>query len=242
MIDYVYNLFDALRSFDNRRRNNRRIYDEYVKSQERFKGSEGYRKDVSDAAARRKADDDEARAAAAKTINDCLQKMRKNASQLAIDAPTTEMVNILQVLNMKTVANRPSKQLLDMVAQSMNGNYLALSALDDIADRFYPKTGVKDKPAEERFHTNYSAMATGMNADKANRILDRITAGAREILSSPVESFTFYEAKAIQAKYGKDYSVDDLPQRDPLTDERSFYGNFVPADQYDDFMKAVKDK
>lgn len=122
-MDYVYNLFDALRSFDNRRRYNRKTYDEYVKSQERFKGSEGYQKDVADAAARRKAADDESRATAVKTINDCLQKMRENAGQLTIEAPTAEMVHMLTVLNMKTRENRPSKQLLDMIAQSMNGNY-----------------------------------------------------------------------------------------------------------------------
>ena len=241
-MDLTYTLFDALRSFDNRRRYNRKTYDEYVKSQQRFKGSEGYQKDVSDAAARRKAADDEARATAAKTINDCLQRMRKNAGQLSIEAPTTEMVNILQVLNMKTRANRPSKQMLDMIAQSMNGNYLALSALDDLADRFYPKTDVKGKPLEDRFHPNYAALATGINADQINRILDGITAGAKDILNSPVNSSFIDQARMRQARYGAAFNIDDLPQREPLTDERNFFGSFIPADQYEQFMQAVKDK
>lgn len=241
-MDLTYTLFDALRSFDNRRRYNRKTYDEYVKSQQRFKGSEGYQKDVSDAAARRKAADDEARATAAKTINDCLQRMRKNAGQLSIEAPTTEMVNILQVLNMKTRANRPSKQMLDMVAQAMQGNYLALSCLDDLADRFYPKTDVKGKPDEQRFHPNYAALATGINADQVNKIIDGITAGAKDILNSPVESSLIYQAKARQARFGADFSIDSLPQREPLTDERNFFSGFIPDDKYELFMQAVKDK
>ena len=214
-MDLTYTLFDALRSFDNRRRYNRKTYDEYVKSQQRFKGSEGYQKDVSDAAARRKAADDEARATAAKTINECLQKMRKNAAQLSIEAPTAEMVNILQV---------------------------ALSALDDIADRFYPKTDVKGKPLEDRFHPNYAALATGINADQINRILDGITAGAKDILNSPVNSSFIDQARMRQQRYGAAFNIDDLPQREPLTDERNFFGGYIPADQYEQFMQAVKDK
>lgn len=239
-MDHVYNLFDALRSFDNRRRYNRKTYDEYVKSQERFKGSEGYQKDVADAAARRKAADDESRAAAAKTINDCLQKMRENAGQLTIEAPTAEMVHMLTVLNMKTRENRPSKQLLDMIAQSMNGNYLALSALNDIADKFYPKTDVKGKA--ERFHHDYTALATGINSERIYKILKDIADGAREILDSPVKSVFIDQARMRQHKYGAAFSVDDLPQREPLTDERAFYGNYVPAEEYELFMQAVKDK
>lgn len=239
-MDHVYNLFDALRSFDNRRRYNRKTYDEYVKSHERFKGSEGYQKDVADAAARRKAADDESRATAVKTINDCLQKMRENAGQLTIEAPTAEMVNMLTVLNMKTRENRPSRQLFDMVAQSMNGNYLALSALNDIADKFYPKTDVKGKA--ERFHSDYTALATGINSEQINKILKDIADGAREILDSPVKSVFIDQAKIRQNKYGAAFSVDDLPQREPLTDERAFYGNYVPAEKYELFMQAVKDK
>lgn len=241
-MDLTYTLFDALRSFDNRRRYNRKTYDEFVKSQERFKGSEGYQKDVADAAAKRKAADDEARATAAKTINECLQKMRKNAGQLSIEAPTTDMVNILQVLNMKTRENKPSKQMLDMAAQAMNGNYLALSALDDIADKFYPKTDVKGKPLESRFHPNYSALATGVNGDQINKILDGITAGVKDILSSPVRDSFINQARMRQARYGAAFNIDDLPQREPLTDERNFFSGFIPADQYDQFMQAVKDK
>ena len=239
-MDYAYTLFDALRSFDNRRRYNRKTYDEYVKSHERFKGSEGYQKEVADAAARRKAADDESRAAAAKTINDCLQKMRENAGQLTIEAPTAEMVNMLTVLNMKTRENRPSKQLFDMVAQSMNGNYLALSALNDIADKFYPKTDVKGKL--DRFHPDYTALATGINSEQINKILKDIADGASEILDSPVKSVFIDQAKIRQNKYGAAFSVDDLPQREPLTDERAFYGDYVPAEKYDLFMQAVKDK
>ena len=123
----------------------------------------------------------------------------------------------------------------------MNGNYLALSALNDIADKFYPKTDVKGKP-EERFHPDYTALATSINSEQIEKILKNIVDGAREILDSPVKSIFIDQARERQRKYGAAFSVDDLPQREPLTDERAFYGNYVPAEKYDLFMQAVKDK
>lgn len=240
-MDYVYNMFDALRSFDNRRRNNRNIYLEYVESQERYKGSKAYEENIAAAAAKRKADDDEARAAAATVINECLQKMQENAGHIALEAPTADMVAILQTLSMRSMENKPSRVMLDMAAQSMNGNMLALTTLDDIADKFYPKTNIHGKP-EERFHANYSALATGINSEQINKILKDIADGAREILDSPVKSIFIDQARMRRNKYGAAFSVDDLPQREPLTDERAFYGNYVPAEKYDLFMQAVKDK
>lgn len=238
----TYELFSALRSFDNRRRNNKNIYLEYVESQERYKGSKAYEENIAAAAAKRKAADDESRATAVKTINDCLQKMRKNAGQMTIEAPTAEMVNMLTVLSMKPKESRPSKQLLDAVAQSMNGNYLALSALNDIADRFYPKTNLKGVPVDDRFHPDYTALATGINSEQINKILNDIAGGAREILDSPVKSVFIDHARQRERAYGNKFDIDALPQREPLTDERAFYGNYVPAEKYELFMQAVKDK
>lgn len=236
----TYELFTALRSFDNRRRYNRTTYLDFVKSQERFKGSAGYQKDIAAAAEKRKAADAEARAAAATVINECLQKMQAKAGQLALEAPTAEMVNILQVLNMKTRENRPSKQLLDMAAQAMNGNYLALSALDDLADRFYPKTNVKGQP--DRFHPNYSARATGINAETISKGIENISAAVKEILNSPVDSAFVNQARMREHKYGAAFNIDDLPQRKELSDEREFYQGIIPAAQYDLFMKAVNEQ
>lgn len=230
-------LFTALKSFDTRRRNNRNIYLEYVESQERYKGSKAYEENIAAAAAKRKADDDEARTAAATVINECLQKMQAKAGQLALEAPTAEMVNILQVLNMRSMENKPSRVMLDMAAQSMGSNLLALSTLDSIADKFYPKTDVHGKP-EERFHKNYSAMATGINPEQISNIFRNITEAVKEILDSPVNSVFIDHARQRERAYGNKFDIDSLPQRKEL-DEREFYQGIIPADLYSEFMKAV---
>ena len=230
-------LFTALKSFDNRRRNNRNIYLEYVESQERYKGSKAYDENIAAAAAKRKADDDEARKAAEETISDCLRKMQENAGHIALEAPTADMVAILQTLSMRSKENKPSRVMLDMAAQSMNGNMLALTTLDDIADKFYPKTDIHGKP-EERFHANYSAMATGINPVQISNILRSIGVAVKEILDSPVNSVFIDHARQRERAYGNKFDIDALPQRKEL-DEREFYQGIIPADLYSEFMKAV---
>jgi len=242
MSDYIYMLFDSLRSFDNRRRNNRNIYLEYVESQERYKGSKAYEENIAAAAAKRKASDDEARKAAEETISDCLRKMQENAGHIALEAPTADMVAILQTLSMRSIENKPSRVMLDMAAQSMKNNLLALSTLDSIADKFYPKTNLKGVPVDDRFHHDYTALATGISSEQVDKIIRDIADGAKEILASPVKSVFIEHARKRQAAYGNSFSEDDLPQREPLTDERAFYGAFIPAEKYDLFMQVVKDR
>ena len=238
-MDITYTLFDALRTFDNLRRQNRQDYLNFIKAHERFKGSEGYNKDKAAAAQKRQQADDAARKAAAEKIDACIKQMRENIGKMALAAPTAEMVNILQILNMKTSM---TKGELDAAAQAMNGNSLALSALNDIADKHFPKTDVKGLPLDKRYHTNYMQYAQGLGGDLAGRYLDSIIHECKEILKSPVKSHIVENARIQQSRYGTAYDIDDLPQRGELVSERGFFGDIVPETDYAQFMQAANGK
>lgn len=234
-----YELFDAIRSFDNLRRINRDEYLQWLKAHEAYKGSQGYSKERAAAEAKRKNADGTARKVAAEKVNGCLQRMYDNLSKVALVAPSADQVAILQVLSMKTNVTR---QELERAARSMNGNSLALSALNDIADKHFPKLGSKTTDPNKRFHDNYMKYAQDLSGESAERILREIKAGAAEILRSPVKQSIIEQAEVRKNIHGVQYHIDDLPQRDELVSERQFYNDFVPADQYDNFMKVVNDK
>lgn len=231
-----YDLFDALRSFDNVRRLNREEYLKWAKAHEQYKGSEGYSKDRAEAERKRKAADDSAREAAEKKIFDCLKRMKENAGSVALVPPTPEQIAILQVLSMRTSMTRAE---LESAAQSMNGNALCLSALNDIADKHFPKTDTKNVPLDMRYHNNYLKYAKGMSSGAVEKTLEDIAYGIRDILKSPVKAHILERAEINKNKFGNKYHIDDLPQREELVSERQFYNDYVSAEQYDDFMKAV---
>ena len=226
-----YNLFDALRSFDNVRRENRSEYLSIKKNCERFKGSSGYDDDMKKAKAKRKAADDAARDTASKKINECLQQMRENIKKVAFVAPSPEQVSILQILALKS---KVSKTELDRAAQSMNGNSLALSALNDIADKHYFVGS-----DEGQSHTNYNALAADLSETALNNYISSIVTACKSRLQTSARDTAYQGARFQAQQHGIKFDEDDLPQKDELVSERQFYGGIVAENHYDSFMKAV---
>lgn len=249
-MDLTYTLFDALRSFDNVRRENRQQYLNWLKANERFKGSPGYSADRAAAEKKRKAADDAAREPAAKTINECLRKMQENSKSAgcrALKAPTAEQVNILTVLNMKSSM---TEQMLNRAALAMNGNGLCLSALNDIAAKHEQKTGLSPrtaKPGEQPkdiiTFPDYMQYSNDLTDTAIENSLKAIVDAAKAILRSPVDQSVLSRAEAQKARYGTAFHIDDLEQRGELVSERAFYSGLIqPAEQYDAFMQAVNGK
>ena len=183
------------------------------------------------AKAKRKAADDAARETAAKKINECLQQMRANASKVAIIAPSPEMVSILQVLNMKNKLNR---QELDRAAQSMNGNSLALSALNDLADKHF----FVGSP-EGQSHPNYMVYSTDLSGEATDNYINSVAKYCNDILRSAAKKSALDGATFNYKAHGIKFDEDELPQRGELVSERSFYLNVVSENQIDSLMKAV---
>lgn len=233
-----YDLFDAIRSFDNLRRLNREDYLQWTKANEGFKGSERYSRERAAAEAKRKAADDLARETARKKIKEYLQKMRVNIDNMQMPMPTQEQVAMLQILSLRsnlTIAE------IDRAARNLNGNRFALAALQDIAEKHFPKTGHDKNPkVEKTFSINVMKYAAAdLDNNGAESILNNIVEGINEILRYPVKKTVLDNAERGKRMYGRKYHIDDLPQRGELVSERQFYNEYVPEEHYEKFMKAV---
>ena len=148
--EYLYN---AMREFTDARRENRRIYLEKKQKLDAYKGSHGYDEDLKRAMEQRNEADAEARAKCEKIVDSALNLMASVNGKRKLTAPTAEMVNILTVAKM---LKQPTKPTLDAIANSLDGNALALAALTDIA-----KEAWKDDPNRlAQFTRNYSSQAT----------------------------------------------------------------------------------
>ena len=86
-----YDLFSTLKNFDDFRSEQRSEYLKKIEGLSRFKGSEGYKREMAEATSKRNKATDLARETASKKINECLQQMRKNTGKIALVAPTQEM-------------------------------------------------------------------------------------------------------------------------------------------------------
>ena len=224
-------LYEALKAFDDYRRTMRNEFLSFKKEHERFKGSEGYNADLSEAKTKRKNAIEEARKNASSKIDECIKKMRENANGISFEAPTPEQVAILQVLSIKS---KISKSELDTASKSMNGNPLALSALNDIADKHY----YVGSP-EGNTHENYNRLSTSLNSTELNNIIDSIVTACKSRLRTSVKD-SAYQSAIFQKQHNNiPFDEDDLPQKDELTSESSFYSDVVPKEHFDSFMKAV---
>lgn len=231
--DYLY---QAIKTFTDTRRDNRRIYLERKKQLDAYKGSQGYNNDLEAAMEKRKAADAEARKKCEETVNAALNLMAAVNGKRKLSAPTTEMVNILTVARM---LKQPTKPTLDAIANSLDGNALALAALTDIA-----KEAWKDDPNRlAQFTRNYSAQATAeLGAEDTHLAIKALGSRCAAIMNSTGANRA-RELGADLAKriHGQVYDPDELPQEEPYTSERDFYQRELVSVNYDLFKAAVNE-
>lgn len=228
-------LYTAMRDFTNARRENREIYLRKKKQLESYKGSAGYEKDLDAAMKIRKDADEVARVACKKVVDEALAAMDKVNSSRGVTPPSDEMIRILTVARM---IKKPSMKTLDAIANSLEGNALALSALTDIAREAW-----EDDPSvihHIEFTHNYRAMAAkGYDAEKTHDAIVSLGKTCGEIMRGSGAKRAAEIAAANHARmYGGKYDPDDLKQEEPYMTEREFYDRTISVD-YDAFAKAV---
>ena len=157
--------------------------------------------------------------------------MQDNIKKVAFVAPSTEQVAILQILSLKS---KVSKTELDRASQSMKGNSLALSALNDIADKHYYVGS-----AEGQSHTNYNMLASDLSETALNNYINSIVTACKNRLRTSARDSAYQGARLQAQQHGMIFDEDDLPQKEELVSERQFYGGIVAENHYDAFMKAV---
>ena len=228
-----FDLYYAMKQFDDNRRERREKYLSRMKAIEGYKGSEGYTAEKKKAIEERQKADDIEREKCKQVVRDCLMQMRKNASKMPLTPPTAEQLAILQTLSLKKNLTR---QELDRASVSMNGNSLALSALNDIADRFF---NADNPDIHKRSHTNYLTLSAELSNEATETIINSIERYCNDVLRSPVKHTALIGADFNRNKHGTAVDYDALPQRMPMISESSFYDNVVPQSGYNEFMKAV---
>lgn len=228
-------LYTAMRDFTNTRRENREIYLRKKRQLESYKGSEGYQKDLDAAMKIRKDADEAARIACKKVVDEALAAMDKVNSSRGVTPPSDEMIRILTVARM---IKKPSMKTLDAIANSLEGNALALAALTDIGREAW-----KDDPAvihHIEFAHNYGTMAAkGYDAEKVHNAIVHLGKACGEIMrGSGAKRAAELAASAHARQFGGKYDPDDLKQEEPYMTEREFYDRTIGVD-YDAFTKAV---
>ena len=224
-------IFSALKEFDDYRREQREEFLSYKKSREQYRGSAGYSEEIRKASEKRERAVADAKKAASTKIDACLKQMRENVGKMPIKAPSQEMVNILQVLSMKSTI---SKQELDRAARAMEGNALGLSALNSIADKHY----YSGSP-EGSSHTNYSLMSNELTEEALNSHINNVVNHCKGVFETSVKRAAYLEARR-QTAMGINVDYDALTQREPLTTANDFYSDIMQGSTtIDSFYQAV---
>ena len=143
-------------------------------------------------------------------INVILDSMRNTAGKTPAKAPTTEQLNILNVLKLRT---NVTKSDLDSAAGALRNCPLALSALNDIA--------------LNNGFMGYSRMIGGMNAEEAARICKD---------NGVIDFLKYNTSRAARAAAGQRFKNMTLKKRKTFNDKESCFRELFGIDG-EDFSK-----
>lgn len=235
-------LYEAVKTFTDKRRENREAYLRKKKSIEGYRGSAGYSTDLEKAMKIRKDADAVAREECKKVVDEAIAEMYKKNRSRTFEAPTEEQIRLLTVAGM---IRKPSRETLDTIANSLGGSPLALAALTSIAKEAWK--GEK----EENYVPNFEAQATdGYTAESTAAMIRALHDKCRHIMSGSGANMVREElAKVHQKHHGGEVDMDELPQEEPYESKSDFFrrelgtyftpnGNATPIN-YALFSKAV---
>lgn len=226
-------LYFAMRDFTDKQRENRDKFIKRKKDLEKYRGSEGYQRNLDEAIEIRKKADDEARKECEKIVEETIADMIKKNQSRKLEAPTDEQIRFLTVAQMM---EKPSKTALDSIANSLGGNGLALAALSTIARKAW-----KDDPdIMNRWVPRYEEMATdNLSMEYVSSMIQNLRSNCARILQSNGANPIRAEIAERHARqYGGVADPDDLPAREPYQTESDFYNRELGGN-YGLFAKAV---
>ena len=129
-MDNAYYLFEAMNDFRKAQIASRGNYLQKKQQLDRYKGSAAYDEDLKKLCDERDTVNAAARATCKAKIEPIFKAMHEANAKRGITAPSEEAIRILTAVQM---LKKPSKTFLDCVANSLEGNGLALAVLDQIA-------------------------------------------------------------------------------------------------------------
>lgn len=229
-------LYTAMRDFRAAQIRNRETYMQKKRSLDKFKGSAGYGEDLAKLRKERETADAAARAACAEKVNYAIKCMSDYNLQRKAAAPTEEHLRLLTAASM---IKKPDRLLLDSIANSLDGNAVALAVLDDIARAALTDPEKMYDPAY-RHRINYKAKATKeISVPDAQEVINALAKRCENIMNgSGAKHNAQMSADYNKKLYGRNYDPDDLPQEAPYESERDFYNREIFVN-YDLFAEAV---
>lgn len=224
-------LYVAMNDFRKAQIANRETYLQKKRNIDRYKGSEGYSGDLQKIQKER-ADANAAARAICKEKVDLIFKCMANANRKRAATPPTE--EQLRLLNAASMMKKPSKLMLDSIANSMNGNAVGLAVLDDIA-----KAAWADDP--NSYTPNYAAMAEKeMSVPDADAAIRSLANTCNRIMNGSGAKHTQEMGAEHNRKlYGMQYDPDDFEQEKEYSTERDFYNRELSSGSYETFAAAV---
>lgn len=229
-------LYEAMNEFRKAQIANRAKYLEKKKNLDRYTGSVGYADDLKKIQDERNQANAAARAACKAKIDPIFKAMHEANSKRRITAPSEDAVRILTVVKMM---KKPSKVFMDSVANSLEGNALALAALDTIMHDAW-----KDEQNRlERAIPNYSEgrVAKELNPQVVAEAINALQRTCNRILDgSGANRIREMGADRSQRVHGGQYDPDELPQEPEYITEQDFYKREGSAD-YALFAAAVNE-
>lgn len=230
----TFELYDAMNDFRKTQILNRKNYLAMKNSLDRYSGSAGYADDLKNLQEERNRANDAARAACKAKIEPIFNNMREANAKRRISAPSEEAVRILTVVKM---LKKPSKVFMDSVANSLEGNALALAALDTIMhDAWKDELNIAN-----RVTPNYSTgrAAKELDPQVVAEAINNLQHTCNKILdSSGANRIREIGADRNKRIHGGQYDPDDLPQEEEYISEEDFFKRECSVD-YALFAAAV---
>lgn len=230
----TFDLYDSMNDFRKAQIANRSTYLQKKKSLDRYSGSEGYADDLKKIQDEREKANAAARAACKARIDPIFKAMHEANGKRKITAPSEEAIRILTAVQM---LKKPSKSFLDCVANSLDGNGLALAVLDQIArDAWKDEMNISN-----RVVPNYSAgrAAKELDPQVVAEAINGLQRTCNDILaSSGANRIREMGADRSRRVHGGQYDPDSLPQEPEYMTEQDFYKREGHVD-YSLFAAAV---
>lgn len=224
----TYELYELINNFEIARRANRDRYIKAVNELEEYKGSQGYTRRIEQAKADRENADKALKSDVLPKINSVLSRMASAGENLKTKAPSTEAINLISALQMRTTVTRDE---LDVIARSLEGNPVAIRALADISANLYRKGLLKGTPS------NYKEYIKEMDKGEVMTNIGQIRRYINRVIESPLTDTATIAGK-YYSRHGKNINPDEMKQREEYTGERDFYLNAI-GEHADMFTEAI---
>lgn len=207
-MSYVSTIYRAMNEFMRIRADARAEYLNAVAAIADARGTKYYADREAKAAEKRRAITEQAKKDCLAELEPTFDKMHRYNRSRKLEAPTEEMLRILQTLKLA----EPERLTFDRLAQAanaMNGNATALFALQQLGDR------------AGTFH-NWQAEADDLSIDECDKQIYRLASACRDIMRTSANPAAMMQAEYQSRRWNKTFDPDALPQVEPFESEEAF--------------------